>query len=240
MDFTKTESVVLLSYIPLLYAPSQMVMQELQSNDAKALTEYIDNLDVTCAATGCLWANHDGKAAPVFIYDNAQEIVDHLEAWTENEVTKWFRYKISAKDGKYLICLFPNVEKSVERWRMNFQLVYGYPPPKDMKFHIFFKPLYFTSGSKNMFDLIKDELDPEFRIGFINKVDIDLENPENMDEESIRWLGPFKRVEGDFADEYLDSILDDTDEPEPSDLKPVVFDYGKELKKKRNRKKNRS
>lgn len=242
IDFTKTDSVVLLSYVPLLYAPPQMVMQELQNNEATALAEYIDELQVQGSAIGCLWANHDGKASPVFIYDDAREIVEHLKGWTENEVTKWFRYRIREKNGKYLIALFPNFEKSVNRWRMNFQLVYGYPPPKDIKFNIFFKPLYFISGSDNMFDVIKDELNPEFRIGFIDRKNVDFENPERMaeiEDKIVHWLGPFKPLEGSFADSYFDAILDDTEEPDEPLGKSVVFDYGKELKKKKNREKRK-
>jgi hypothetical protein len=67
---------------------------------------------------------------------------------------------------------------------------------------------------------------------------VDFDNPENMEPELITWLGPFSKVEGDWAKDYFDSILDDAEGPTPGH-KSIIFNRGQELRKKKNREKKK-
>jgi hypothetical protein len=236
MDITKAEKIVMFSYVPLLYAPPQMLLDELTQNNIEAVAEFMEGLK-DGNATGCLWVDHNGQPAPVFVYPNAHEIAEHLHLWTEEKPTQWFHTHLEIKDGKYLIILIPQIDKSIERWKINFQLTYGYPPPKDLKFEVFFKPLYFVSGTENTLELIADRVKHCPNIGFMNMDSLDFDDPDNTDPDAIVWLGPFRKLEGDWAHDYFHSILDDSEEP--TDRRSILFDAGKELKKKKNREKRK-
>lgn len=237
MDFTKTNKVILFSYVPLLYSPSEDLTQEITANNAEAVLAFMNDLR-DGNAIGCLWANHEEGPAPVFLYPDAHDIADHLEAWTEDKPTSWFQTHLKVKDGRYLIILMPQVAKSVERWKINFQLIYGFPPPKDLKYEVCFKPLYFISGTENTFELFQGEVKSCPYVGFMNMADFNIDNPEEIDPDTIKWLGPFHRVEGDWADDYFNSIMDDATGPEPGQ-KSIIFDGAREWQKKRNRDKRK-
>jgi len=237
MDVGKAEKAILFSYIPLLYAPPEAMMQELTNNNIEAVAAFMEGLRDGNAAA-CLWTEYEGQPAPVFLYPDAHDIAEHLELWTEGKPTQWFTTHLQVKNGKYLIILMPQVDRSVERWKINFQLIYKYPPPSDMKFEVFFKPLYFVSGSQNVFEIVEDRITHCPYIGFMDVDSFDLDNPENTDPEAIRWLGPFPKLKGNWAGDYLNTILDDAEEP-GSGQKSIIFDAGKEWKKKKNREKQK-
>jgi hypothetical protein len=229
MDISKCKIASLISYIPLLWTPpNHMVIDELTPDNIDDFEAFLNNRHGG-NAIACIWVHYEGHPSPVFAYEEATEIVEHLKVWTEDAVTDWFKVCIHEKGEKYTITLMPNVEKSVERWKMNFQLVHKFPPPKDMKYHILFKPLHFVSGASTTYHLIKADMADSPYVGFINMNDVDIENPSNMDGH-ITWIGPFKRMKPGWAAEYLECILDDAQDPKK---KSVLFDPSKELQRKK-------
>jgi hypothetical protein len=201
------KKVTLVSYVPLFDGVPRTVMSEEGDSDTmfNEVQKAVDNSPDGCAMT-CAWVRYNGSAAPVLVYDDAKQIIDHLMKWSENVPSEWFRVSILEKGGVYAIALTPNIEKSIERWKYAFQLQYGYPPEKDIDFSIIFKPLYFVSGMLNIFDKVRDSISEPFYIGFLDSSSIDLDGKGS--DVKPTWLGPFDKANTSY-NEYLDSIIDD-------------------------------
>jgi hypothetical protein len=142
---------------------------------------------------------------PVLVYDEADKLSEHLIEWSENDPSLWFDLYMFSKDGKYALVLMPKLEKSVERWKIRFQLEFGYPPPDNIEFDIVFNPLSFVSGTSNMFQNLKNRnliLDRMF-VGFVSLKDIDMNNIPN---DNIKKIGPLSVVEE--PNDYILNLID--------------------------------
>ena len=202
---------VVLSYFPLLVGNAGDTIDL----DAGTIDELQDFLkDFPGIATCCLWTKHKDGLRPVLVFEDADRIYDHLIAWSENDPGGRFNLTIIQKGGKYLIALAPDVEKSIDRFKIARQLKTGFPIPSNSQFHVMFQPLYFVSGSSNMFALVKDELPDEVHVGLMDASLINVEDPGSMDPDRIRWIGPFPRTPlGNGMGEYFGSIIDGAEEP---------------------------
>jgi hypothetical protein len=192
--------IILVSYMPKLRYRDYPTTNEELSNFIKEHMEY------PVSAQACVWVSDDnGHVMPVLVYDEADKLSEHLIEWSENDPSLWFDLYMFSKDGKYALVLMPKLEKSVERWKIRFQLEFGYPPPDNIEFDIVFNPLSFVSGTSNMFQNLKNRnliLDRMF-VGFVSLKDIDMNNIPN---DNIKKIGPLSVVEE--PNDYILNLID--------------------------------
>ena len=215
-------SVMLVSYFPFLVGnPLDMINVE-NPDDVLGIFKSLEDMP-NATALACVWAMRDRQPdgsftpAAVFLYEQADALRDHLVAWDESKPSEWFNLHLKSKNGKYVIAMIPNFEKSIERYRMHYQLRTGYPMMKDTKFTIAFRSPHFVSGSKNMFDGIKGKIKDTLEVGFLDVSHIDKNDMSkslaDLDDSKIKWLGHFKVRPNEPVKGYLDDILDDAKEP---------------------------
>jgi hypothetical protein len=179
---------VVISYCPLLTGPT-WPMQDLKSEDAEAFVKTMEELP-SGSAKGCLWVSNDDKGiTPVFLFENASAIYEHLMFWSEDKPEEWFEYIFREKGGRYAIVCFPRLQKSIERWKINFQLNVGFPPHPQAKYSLLFKPLHFISQSANIFNKIKKQLkSKELSIGLLDWAGDFPPDPSNINFDGIQWV----------------------------------------------------
>jgi hypothetical protein len=224
-DKSPALSAVLVSYVPYLVGAAG---QRIPIDDFKQFAKFLDEMP-SGQASACLWfkkdfkSDEDYKISPVFLYDDANGLVDHFTAWSENKPVDWFSLHLRQKHNKYVFALIPRFIKSVERYQIAYQLQTGYPLPKDTKFSMIFRALHFVSGSENLFNVERHRLSDPLEIGFLDASKIDMNNTkeslEKLDAEEIRWVGPFPLAPNKDVLSLLDSILDDAKEPSRASFK---------------------
>jgi hypothetical protein len=128
---------VIVSYVPLLW-PDQMddIENIMESN--------IGNVK------GCAWYQEDGEFKAVLLADKAEEIASHLKYWSESEPEKWFKFKWNQKGTEYRFILMPELEKTIERFKIKFQLDTGFPFPERNQFKLIFLPLSFSAKREHL------------------------------------------------------------------------------------------
>jgi len=196
---------VVISYCPLLIGPT-WPMHNLKSEDAEALAKTIDGLP-SGMAKGCLWVNNHGNFAPVLLFDNASAIYEHLVCWSENKPEEWFEFVVKEKDDRYAIVCFPQLQKSIDRWKINFQLHTGFPVHPEATYSLLFKPLTFISLNTGTFGSIKNKLRRNLSVGLLNWTKDSAPNPSDIDFESIQWIKLPQAKDQTKYDQYLTEIF---------------------------------
>ena len=211
--------VVLVSYIPFLAGEAGEVIP---ASRLKELGAFIESMP-SGNARACLWFEHGGKVAPVFVYPRGDTLAGHLVAWSEEKPVDWFNLYLKQRHNKYVFALIPKFEKSIERHRITSQLRMGYPLPKDTTYSIIFRSLHFVSGDSSAIGIVRDKISEDVSIGILDETHIDLEHPDEsarkLDTDKINWFGPFKLGSNKDANKFLDSILDDATEPVRTSIK---------------------
>ena len=205
---TDSNEYVIVSYIPFLEGEAGKFL-DLDKDSISNLDNILKD-SPSGAADGCLWMSDEGSPYPVFIMERGLDLVEHMKVWSEGELENWFKLSFLEKDGKYAIALSPNLNKSMERWKITFQLKTGFPPPEG-KYNFIFQPIFFVSGGSTAFHLVKDKLRDEVYVGFIDSDKVDMENPQNMDPHIFR-VGPFTIDEENFKS-YLEKVINESIEP---------------------------
>lgn len=205
---------IIFSYFPLLGGEAgQAFMGDESTAFVEGILKKIDVLP-NGNSDGCLWYVEDDHAHPVFILDKCDEILEHLRLWAEGEPEKWFSFHILQKKNAYVLALVPDLQKTSERWKIAFQLRYGYPPVPSNKEIILFKPIHFISESGNSpaFQTAKRFLGKTTKVGFIESSEVNRENPKaGFDLDSVRQLGTFPVIWENKSKnpiyEWMDSAL---------------------------------
>ena len=210
----KIDKVILISYVPLMLGEAGVTFDN--SLVGKELAEFLDHLP-SGEIHACIWMMKDDKPFPIFVIQDMDDIVDHMLIWSEDKPVNWFELKIASNAEKYAIALAPSLPKSIERWRLAYQLRVGYPPPKNVEYKVLFRPLNFTSGGgSSAYFQIKDKIGKELRIGFIDLKNVDRNNPNNIKDEDVRTLGPFPVNTGVDFSYFMTSVLDNAKDPNNS------------------------
>lgn len=204
----KKFSVVLFSYIPLLRAED---FPDLDHIPPEEITNIIDRYE--SFTKGCIWMDKNGEICPVFLLENAKEIYDHFNSWSDEKPQNWFDVQIKTKDGKYAIVLVPRIKNSIDRWKTAYQLRNLYPPPQDTIFNVLFKPLNFVSGKKTIFSKIKSKIKKEISIGFADVKDFDYDNVNSWDSNKILWTNKLKVTKDKSNNDFINNLIDDSKEP---------------------------
>jgi len=177
------------SYFPLLTGMPNTVFGENVKERTEEIMKSIDDLP-SGTALGCIWAvEDDGTVNAILIMDQATEIAEHLIAWAEGEPEQWFTLNTFEKGDGFGVALIPNIKKSSERWKMAFQLRYGYPPPSG-KENILFQPLSSTSRSKTAFVQASKFFSGDVHVGLLDSSKVDRNNLQ-LDLDQVEWIGDF-------------------------------------------------
>jgi hypothetical protein len=208
------DSVIIISYIPLLLDNRTIVDPE----DSEIESILKDALEVNSGADFCLWVDKDGQASPVLVFSNAEDLADHINTWSENKPEEWFDIQLNQISDSYSIALMPRLEKSVERWRVNYQLTTGYPPKRDLNVNLVFNPLHFATKHSPVFENVKPHIKSKTKIGLLNLNGVKPEEiQEKLDTESIMWLGPFDTKWEN--NDYMKNLLNDLEDPKSKSIK---------------------
>lgn len=199
---------VVVSYCPLLLPPSGKATYSLDSGEANSITKHIDSLP-SGVARGCLWVNEDKRVAPVLLYEEAREIYEHLVIWSEKKPDDWFEYILVERGERYALAVFPRINKSIERWRINYHLYTGFPVHPKAEFSLLFKPLVFISQNKGVFGQIKVKLGKKIVLGFLDwKGDTPPDQSTvNLDDIKFIEIPRAKRI-SDY-DRYIGNLFDE-------------------------------
>ncbi len=113
------QKIVCVSYIPTSKRIDIRHMLEMSGND---ISNKFDTIEPELPKN-CVIFKHNNKLSPIFIIDRPKEIWDNSVAWSENNPQDWFYCGIRSNKNEIVIALFPNVEKSLERFKKNQQLL---------------------------------------------------------------------------------------------------------------------
>lgn len=211
----KEGSNIIFSHFPLLTgAPGLSFMGEEAVRGAEEMARVAEELP-SGSAKASLWMVDEDAAAVALVLDDAVEIAEHLRHWAEGKPEEWFSFHFLEKGSCYAGVLMPSFRRSAERWKIAFQLRYGYPPPAGGESHLF-RPLHFVAKSKDAFDVAKPYLRSKIRVGLVD--------PEGMTEgefqverekvvDRVQWLGSFNVLSENkkkgLAHGWLDNRIED-------------------------------
>jgi hypothetical protein len=194
---------MVISYVPLLKVEP--------GSDIEESIHVLPSINVHA----CIWIIRDNVPIPIFVIEKADEVYNHLMWWTEEHPGEWFSFATRFRSPKsYVLALVPNLKKSYERWKIAFQLKFGYPPDSSIKEKYIFKPIYFCSGSgENYVKLYGEDPPSQITIGFmdndklIEKISNGIE-PQDLKFDDVNFIGPIPIIR-ELFDRYLDEILDE-------------------------------
>lgn len=202
---------IIFSYVPLLTGePGSVYLGEEAANTVTGIATYMEGLP-SGAAVACLWMIDDEVASAVLVLERAEEIAKHFNVWSEGKPEDWFTFHYLESGPAYGLALMPNFTKSSERWRITFQLRYGYPPVMGSE-SLFFRPIHCVAPTKKAFEQAKQYLKSTVRVGLIEVGRITPEN-FNISPDEVHWLGSFKSVPEDgksgLTHGWLQGVIDD-------------------------------
>lgn len=221
-----TGKYIVVSYVPLLNATKRILKTPSEQYTPEHATKIAEEIGGTLENTphvpvrACLWLQDNTSEKPefhpVFLIDNAMEVLDHLKYWCENDPATWFHlYLEKVDDNRYIVLLFPNLDKSIERFKLACLVYTDVVPQSEADYTLIFKPLEFLSQSATMFDNVKEHLGEELKIGFLNANEFDQSAPEAC-LDKVQYIGPISRVRKDNAKDknsyippYVESRLKD-------------------------------
>jgi hypothetical protein len=208
-------SAFVISYVPLLSGtPGSFIDPK---DDPMAMEELMHTIQEKLPdgrVAACIWLLKENKPMPVLVIDDMANIVDHLEWWSEGKPVEWFDLAIRNRADKYAVALIPRVNKSVKRWNLAYQLRTGFPPPRSTHYNIAFRSVHFLSGGpSSAYSQISDKIGPDVQVGFLDIKDLNREDPSQTDDQKIRWVGPFTIYQDKVFNQYLDTMLDETQSP---------------------------
>lgn len=140
----KKNNNIMLSYLPLVY--STPGFNNITKDTIESVASVVDESLKMSAADACMWVKIKDVVSPVFVMKKGDEIFDHLMWWSENSPSDAFTLEISInkETNSYVICLPPNIDRSIDRFKKNMETL-GLEGPKDGFGTILFNDLHFYS-----------------------------------------------------------------------------------------------
>lgn len=177
---------VVISYWPLINIDQPQIFND---KPIERIQEFLEN-SVEVHIDGCMWLlDEDMNPVPVLIMEQAVEVYEHLMRWCEQKPSEWFSVCIRPlSDNRYVVCLVPNINKSIERFRLSCFLLRGYVPTGDAKFTVLYHALQFISEGNTAYMGLKDKITPTLSIGFVDTNDVNKHDPSKTDFSSIKYI----------------------------------------------------
>jgi hypothetical protein len=208
--------VMLLSYMPL-FDHRRLGLLPGAVIDPERIKDMDIPSDVHVEA--CLWTidkQHDPIFAPVLVMERAKKVAYHLMEWTEGQPQGWFKIVITDNGSNYCVALFPNIDLSIERWKLGYRLSHdGQEPPKDYQYEVLFQPLAFGAAISDSYRNVKPHLNvSHMEIGLLDMSHINRTKPFDTDHTKIIKLGRFEIAHHDLHKNWSDSFLVDLEPPQ--------------------------
>lgn len=203
----KDDTALVLSYVPLLY--TTQAGRFFRSSDVMSvIADDVQRGMEVSTAKACLWVNPEHGITPVFVYDQASDIVSHLVYWSEGKPSDWFTFDIKEGNNRYVLCLHPNLKRTLQRQAAAYQTIAGSELPELGDTNVLYVPLVHFSYSPSTYDMIKHLIGKTIRFGIIDSENLDVDNPSNVSDEDITYLGPFDvRVDPEENRNALEGFL---------------------------------
>jgi len=189
MTTNEPSRVAIVSYMPLLTGEPGRCM----SVDDPELSELLRQGD-DCPSghiEACLWVADGEDVMPVFIREQAHAIADHLSEWSEDKPGEWFALCFAEQEGRYVAILFPDINRSIARFRVA-RLHYYEEIVTAKDYQVLFRPLCFVSGPQHIFSEVRCRIPENTSVGFLDTQDLDRDNPLKVDPDQIKTVGPFQ------------------------------------------------
>jgi hypothetical protein len=147
----------------MFYAKVEKDVEEYSNEISRAINE-------APSPGACLWYSTEdgGTATPCFLIDRAEEVVEHLKVWTEGNPSEWFKLFVYAESDKYHVVLFPNLEKSIERFKISMLHLTGEFADNHGKFSLLFRPLHFISPGLGYGSKMLSKVGKTAMLGFLD------------------------------------------------------------------------
>lgn len=194
-------TIVLFSYFPLIM--EKLLELALEGAEPVAPERYQEVTDLLeeclelADATACLWMLVDGTPAPVLIVPHARRIHKDLMIWAEEEPEQWFTLELLEAQGAYALALFPNLEKSVERYKLG-HLMHHEEILENESYQLIFAPLRFVSRpGKHCFGDLKHKIGDTVPVYLYDVENLDTQSVSELDEAVMYKVGNLKIVGSD-------------------------------------------
>jgi len=190
--------------MPLVYGDPTLDLTESVKANPEALEAQLES--VNHKAVACLWCNKEGESVPILVYPNAKFVSVHLGDWCEQDLQGWFQVVWQRRGERYALVLYPNISKSVERFKDNRERI-GQEIPEGTPITVIFKPLCFVSNESTT-PIVMNETPRE--VGFLDEDVFDLyrDNLQAMPDEAITWVGPLHTaVPSNEQLQYFDQLF---------------------------------
>lgn len=158
---------IVLSYLPLFTSvPANFSLTQDCADDFIKAIEVSVNLAV---GKGIMWIDDDnGRRLPILIFDNGDDIFDHLTVWSDGKPEDWFALNIvELGDGKVEFLVAPRFLKSVERHSRQFPRL-GVDGVQLNGLKVLFTPLQVRIDKSDQCVGWLGSLGPVVEIGFID------------------------------------------------------------------------
>ena len=206
-------TMIVVSYFPLLRG---VAGQTIDVNEFAKDFVGLERHNV--ASHACLWFKDeaDGCPYPVLVIDKMSEVVDHMMEWSEGKPADWFDLKIVEFNGRYAVVLVPKIERSIERFKLAYQLRVGYPIPTTAKFQVVFDSLGFVSESiSESFKMFQKMAGKSIKLAVVDRESINRDNPAELEMDSVRVIGEFsvdQSIAGDhMTDQYVRHMMTESE-----------------------------
>jgi hypothetical protein len=179
-----------MSYFPLSPMDRPGELHQITKEDPlpKGIQDCLENQSELSEAKSCLWCRYGEKITPVFAMKGGREICTHLTKWAEEKPGEWFTLYVIRHDTRYAIVLFPNMRKSIERFKVMQLHFNGVIIPEDAKIHVICKPLIFLSMNVGMLEKI--QIGNQLHLGFLDVSEVDMKDVHSSPEPD--FVGPFE------------------------------------------------
>lgn len=205
MSQNSLKQAVCIAYCPLFkHEPGTDMLIE-YNNDFDELFEDISKYPNDAQAI--IWVDLHEKITPVLVYDNALKVSKHLKKWSEGHPEEWFELAISKHNGSYMMILFPDINRCVDRFKLT-QLCDGRDVTVETKVHVVTRPIAFRSnGEISMFKEVENMT--ELPLGLLDSKHFDPDNQTKIPVSKIKMLGTFNlEINPEHLDDFVRSSLD--------------------------------
>jgi hypothetical protein len=224
--------ILCISYVPFI--TKHAALGKLNYFDVKdgkiptAVEGCLSKISEFSAVKACVWVNRSDSIAPTFLVKKAGELFDDILVWSEGVPKNMFTLDIVTDDDGYCISLVPNLEQSINRFKLNYMLTKGKQLPDNATFRTMFHPISVVSSIGTNFQKFLEELGDTCSVGMVQFGKFHSDNMHLIGDDDILFINdlPVRRESESLAYKILRQQISDFREyggPDPSCATPARF-----------------
>jgi len=190
------KKIICLSYFPT----TKLLSSDIINKKPEEIVDHLQQLDPVLP-TNCVWVIKDNIISPILIIENAKILYDTTMAWAEGEPSNWFYFGAAHNSKCYTIGLFPNINKSLERFIHHQNILHKQIISKDDNIKIVFHPLGYVSDL-SVYIKIKNKIKNKINLGISESIDAAKEN-------EVYWIKNIEKSDKNHKIEYVESYLNE-------------------------------